>query len=97
MAVTKGQRPSRPCRDRGLDDEMWAFIEKCWKTMPTERPMAANVAAYLRSRSNRIGDQNDAGDWDDAFVSRFRSALAGNPFDYPDYIDASDGVEGGCK
>lgn len=48
--VMKDQRPPRPVEPatfHGLNDDMWAIIENCWKTQPAERFDAATVVDRL--------------------------------------------------
>jgi len=59
LQVIRGQRPCRPsicepwnisCEDLGLDDETWAVIDRCWNQQPEKRPVAKEVAAFLRTK-----------------------------------------------
>ena len=86
-AVVQGNRPRRPSLDlyaaRGLDDAIWALINKCWGMNPTQRPSADNVVQSLLSRSSPDGSPPPTCDWDEAIVSRLRSTLAGHRWSGP--------------
>lgn len=49
--IKMGVRPPRPETDtdfaRGLDDNLWALMERCWSQNPEERPDMSNVFESL--------------------------------------------------
>lgn len=49
--VTTGRRAPRPVtvisQARGLSDDMWNLIERCWATDPGARPTAAEILDML--------------------------------------------------
>ena len=81
-AVVQGNRPRRPSLDlytaRGLDDDIWALINKCWGMNPTQRPSAHDVVQSLLSRSTPSGNSPPTCDWDEIMTSRLRSTLTGH-------------------
>ncbi|KAG6906988.1 hypothetical protein DXG01_011064 [Tephrocybe rancida] len=63
LAVIKGQRPTRPaqcknwktpCVDLGLDDKMWALIERCWEADAAHRPSMRVVLQDLPLRKHQV-------------------------------------------
>jgi hypothetical protein len=84
LLVCNGKRPI-PLPDqlrlsRGLDDDMWLLMEACWKHVPSDRPTATAVVQRLRDKLGLIKDSRPPSDWDDSFILRLRSNLAGHPF-----------------
>jgi serine/threonine protein kinase len=78
LQVTRGRRPSRPsncepsniaCEDLGLDDEMWAVIEKCWNQEPEKRPVAKVVRAFLCTKLG-LSDSNSRLDESQSTVTK---------------------------
>ncbi|KAG6877741.1 hypothetical protein C0993_004455 [Termitomyces sp. T159_Od127] len=53
VSIMKGRRPQRSINplhvQRGLTDEMWALMEKCWSHSPEMRPTAAGILKALPS------------------------------------------------
>ena len=47
LAVKDGVRPPRPTH-RGLTDELWELIERCWDADPRKRPEISAVLKTLR-------------------------------------------------
>ncbi|KAG6907970.1 hypothetical protein DXG01_006695 [Tephrocybe rancida] len=51
--IMKGQHPQRPIRkgplERGLTEEMWKMMKRCWAQNPDERPTAAEIVQLLPS------------------------------------------------
>ncbi|KIJ68017.1 hypothetical protein HYDPIDRAFT_25466 [Hydnomerulius pinastri MD-312] len=56
-----GERPPRPTdqhiSDRGLDDDMWEFIESLWKQIPEARIVAESARAFLSYKSKTMTSQ----------------------------------------
>ncbi|KAG6905434.1 hypothetical protein DXG01_002744 [Tephrocybe rancida] len=61
LAVIEGQRPTRPrqcehwktpCLETGLDDKLWALVERCWDADPTRRPSMNAVLQELPPRQH---------------------------------------------
>ncbi|TDL24383.1 kinase-like protein [Rickenella mellea] len=61
-AIMNGQTPRRPVGDLvkyGLDDKLWAVMEKCWSHDPTQRPEIEALLAYFdKSRESAIEDNS---------------------------------------
>ena len=51
IRLQTGERPRRPEGDmyveRGLDDNLWSLLQRCWVTEPTDRPSIQEVLAAL--------------------------------------------------
>lgn len=50
LALYRGERPERPrgqAVHRGLDDDLWNLIIRCWATEPAARPSASEIVAEL--------------------------------------------------
>ncbi|TFK51543.1 kinase-like protein [Heliocybe sulcata] len=51
--VIDGDRPQRPYDrrivQRGLDDDVWGLLERCWKQDPSQRPAIQEVVDYMLS------------------------------------------------
>ncbi|TDL16987.1 kinase-like protein, partial [Rickenella mellea] len=57
-AIMNGETPRRPSVDlahRGLDDSLWAVIEKCWHRDPNLRPTSKHLVQYFNLRRGLIG------------------------------------------
>lgn len=57
LKVLKGERPPRPVTDRekarGLTDDTWSLIQRCWAQNPDERPTMTGVVnelLYIRAK-----------------------------------------------
>lgn len=72
VVVDRGLRPPRPkdstIFEQGLDDALWALVEKCWSQEPHSRPIAADVAVQLGSMPSvharelpAMGDRGQSG------------------------------------
>ncbi len=52
-AITEGQRPERPTdllvERRGLDDQLWGLLTRCWAQNPKDRPDIFEVNKELES------------------------------------------------
>jgi len=70
IAVKRGKRPPRPTHElsqtRGLNDEIWRIIEKCWNQDPNKRPTARVVVESLRNLPDRPPDDRSLNDFDKA-------------------------------
>ncbi|KDQ08469.1 hypothetical protein BOTBODRAFT_118615, partial [Botryobasidium botryosum FD-172 SS1] len=53
LEVIGYRHPARPRGDdaaeRGLDDEMWRLMQRCWSKDPALRPAVADITTYLQS------------------------------------------------
>ena len=51
IRMQQGERPSRPegqeIIDRGLDDNLWDLLTRCWDAFPENRPTIHQVLAEL--------------------------------------------------
>lgn len=51
IRVAQGKRPLRPVGDdyvqRGLDDKLWALLQRCWVSEPEKRPNIHQVLEEL--------------------------------------------------
>jgi hypothetical protein len=68
VAVTKGQRPSRPSHDHSMIhglDNLWTLIEACWATHPANRLTASQIVDAIRSWPDRSADRRAPQQWDD--------------------------------
>ncbi|KIM71892.1 hypothetical protein PILCRDRAFT_82369 [Piloderma croceum F 1598] len=68
VAVTKGQRPSRPSHDYGMIhglDNLWTLIEACWATHPANRLTASQIVEAIRSWPDHGTDRRAPQQWDD--------------------------------
>lgn len=48
--LDQGRTPNRPGRlvtSRGLSDDVWSLMRKCWNKTPTSRPSVANIRLKL--------------------------------------------------
>jgi hypothetical protein len=68
-ALEQGKRPARPSNawsgTRGLNDDMWHLMEKCWDQDPTKRPAASQIVedlCYLpgRATDTRLFDNSSS-------------------------------------
>ncbi|TDL17590.1 kinase-like protein [Rickenella mellea] len=53
-ALMNKQTPRRPANNLlkyGLDDDLWALMEKCWSYAPTQRPKTGLLLEYFNRRS----------------------------------------------
>lgn len=53
MLALAGERPSQP-KNRvilGLSEDVWTLIEKCWDSIPSARPHAADILVLLETGS----------------------------------------------
>jgi len=80
VVAFRDERPTRPdpevCLSHGLDNEMWAILEACWRKNREERPTSSQVIKALESRPHKGGDSY----WDDSFVSILRANLVKDAF-----------------
>jgi hypothetical protein len=74
MRFMKGKKPRRPINDiclrRGLDDVLWALLERCWAMEPVARPPAGKIVELLSLATNVSAEQSPQSDWDESFVHR---------------------------
>ncbi|TDL14590.1 kinase-like protein [Rickenella mellea] len=52
MEAKTPERPSAEFAHRGLDDSLWAVIEKCWNRDPRLRPTSKDLVAHFNVRIN---------------------------------------------
>jgi hypothetical protein len=82
--VMEGKRPARPLHDlistRGLSDELWNLIERCWAQNPSKRPTATEVVRQLRSLPNRPTDSRPFDESTIPGPSRVAYCEADHPF-----------------
>ncbi|KAG6893896.1 hypothetical protein C0993_012752 [Termitomyces sp. T159_Od127] len=83
VKIHDGKRPERPTSEkqeyvqRGLTDEIWGLMERCWSQSPGDRPTAAQILQELppseinllydgweRTRTQRPGFETSAGQLD---------------------------------
>jgi hypothetical protein len=76
--LSNNRRPSRRANAPGLDDEMWAILEDCWKQDPTKRLHATEVVKSLASHPSQR-QYTPAQVWDGSFTSSIRSDLGVYP------------------
>lgn len=59
----KGSRPSRPtinvCLQRGLDDDMWDFIQNLWHQDPKLRATASQASLWMSHKMHMAGKSTD--------------------------------------
>jgi len=59
LTVMEGCLPERPQDSsvmvRGLDDDMWHLMVKCWDMDPAQRPSARDIVLLLRNALNQRG------------------------------------------
>ncbi|KAK7042194.1 TKL/TKL-ccin protein kinase [Favolaschia claudopus] len=50
IRAARGEQPSRPVEsrivERGLTDELWALLCRCWATKPTNRPNIQEISSF---------------------------------------------------
>ena len=60
-ASEQRKRPARPLhawsRTRGLNDDMWHLMERCWDQDPTKRPTASQIVQDLYYLPGRTPDK----------------------------------------
>jgi hypothetical protein len=68
-ALKQGRRPARPSHalsgTRGLNDDMWHLMERCWDQDPTKRPAASQIVEDLfylpgRATDTRLFDNSSS-------------------------------------
>ena len=76
MLVVAGNRPPKldrtdPAhREYGLTDQIWSFIEACWKQDPKSRLTAAEVEQ--NDLFSSLADHRPAQDWGETSAAEFR-------------------------
>ncbi|TDL24377.1 kinase-like protein [Rickenella mellea] len=91
-AIMNGQTPRRPIEDLlkyGLDDNLWAVMEKCWSHDPTRRPEIEWLLGYFgEDRGSAIQDNSI-----EAISHEIRSSLDqyGFPEDHIWFVSKSAG------
>lgn len=80
----RGSRPSRPTNDvclrRGLDDDMWDFIQNLWHQDPKIRATASQVSIWMSYKMHMEGKSTDRPpaemEWDLDFLTECATELA---------------------
>ncbi|KDQ13937.1 hypothetical protein BOTBODRAFT_33059 [Botryobasidium botryosum FD-172 SS1] len=61
MMVVRGESPQRPCgdeiKDRGLSDDMWELMLRCWDVDPSQRPDVKDTTARLNAALEAQGEK----------------------------------------
>jgi len=57
LQLSKGARPPRP-ENSDVSDDVWHFIQKCWATVPHQRPSMHEVIAEIEKYSIVSGSGN---------------------------------------
>lgn len=79
----KGSRPSRPtnskCLQRGLDDDMWDFINNLWLQDPKLRATASQASLWMSHKMHMAGKNTDRPpaemEWDLDFLTECTTGL----------------------
>jgi hypothetical protein len=75
-AILSGKRPLRPppAVAKGLDEQVWDMIGRCWGVQPAQRPSVQEIVEILSSKVHPI----PVSGWDEAVHSRLVSKTSGN-------------------
>lgn len=83
LALVQGERPSRPTHalseTRGLNDEVWRLMERCWSQLPSDRPAADQVVEAL-CHTNRTLDTRPLDNLSTASPSQMWNKQEHHPF-----------------
>jgi hypothetical protein len=52
MAILRGIRPKRPYADKGMTEELWELVTRCWQANPDSRPEMQEVVETVRIASD---------------------------------------------
>ncbi|KAG6835545.1 hypothetical protein H0H93_000320 [Arthromyces matolae] len=79
--IWKGTRPSRPDRlspswNRGLNQNIWSLMTRCWHKRPEKRPSLAQIIHILESTAPGDTRPLDAGSSSDLAPSAFRRRMS---------------------
>ncbi|ESK95384.1 hypothetical protein Moror_3822 [Moniliophthora roreri MCA 2997] len=92
LHVHLGKRPIRP-ENAELKDSIWSFIERCWDSEPSRRPLSAHLGNELKDALGGKAVPSPAPDWDQASLSaNIWSKLRQDIYDWKDvegYLERS--------
>ena len=82
--LEQGKRPTRPSHarsgTRGLNDDMWHLMERCWDQDPTKRPAASQIVQDLCHLPGRAQDKRPLDNSSTTSVSQMWQNHEQHPF-----------------